>query len=104
MYAIIEDGGRQYKVEPGQTIEVDIRTLDEGQEILQFERVLMVGEGAEAKIGRPLVPGARVLGRIEGRLKAPKLDVIKFRRRKGYRVKRGHRQQFLRVTITEIQA
>jgi large subunit ribosomal protein L21 len=104
MYAIIEDSGRQFKVQPGDTIEVEIRDLAADQQTIQFDRVLMLGDGAGSRVGTPLVAGAAVLGRIDGPVKGPKLDVIKFRRRKGYRVKTGHRQRYLRVTITEIKA
>jgi large subunit ribosomal protein L21 len=103
MYAIIEDSGRQYKVQQGDAIEVDLRDLEEGQQTIEFDRVLMVGGTDEPKVGTPVVEGAKVVGQLAGEVKGPKLDVIKFRRRKGYRVKIGHRQRYLRVTISDIQ-
>jgi large subunit ribosomal protein L21 len=102
VYAIIEDGGRQYKVAPGDKIYVDIRDLPEGQETIEFDRVLALGEGAEARIGQPLVAGAKVIARLEGEIKGEKLHIMKYRRRKNYRRVTGHRQKHLQVTISEI--
>mgnify|MGYP002624596785 CR=1 FL=1 len=82
MYAIFEDGGRQYKVSAGDKVYVDLRDLNEGQDTIEFDRILMLGEGAESKIGQ-------VVG-------------VDFRRRKNVRVKYGHRQRHLEVTIAEI--
>ena len=103
MYAIIEDSGRQYKVQQGDAIEVDLRPVEQGQQTIEFDRVLMVGGTDKPKVGTPVVEGAKVVGQLAGEVKGPKLDVIKFRRRKGYRVKIGHRQRYLRVTISDIQ-
>lgn len=102
MYAIFEDGGRQYKVSAGDKVYVDRRDLPEGQNTIEFEQVLAVGDGAEAKIGQPFVEGAKVVAQVQGEIKGQKIDVIKFRRRKGYRRKIGHRQKHLEVTIREI--
>jgi len=102
MYAIIEDGGRQYRVGVGDTVEVDLRNLAEGQDTIEFRQVLMVGQGAEVKVGQPFVPGASVVAKVDARVKDPKLVVEKFKRRKGYHVRKGHRQRYLRVTITEV--
>jgi len=103
MYAIIEDSGRQYKVQQGDAIEVDLRPVEQGQQTIEFDRVLMVGGTEQPKVGTPVLEGAKVVGQLAGEVKGPKLDVIKFRRRKGYRVKIGHRQRYLRVTISDIQ-
>ncbi len=104
MYAIIEDGSRQYRVGVGDTIEVDLRDLAEGQDTIEFDKVLLIGEGADVKIGQPFVSGASVTAKLEAEVKDPKLVVEKFRRRKGYHVKTGHRQRHLRVTITDVKA
>jgi large subunit ribosomal protein L21 len=104
VYAIIEDGGRQYKVAPGDKIFVDIRDLPIGQETIEFDRVLAVGEGADTRIGQPLVAGAKVVGRLQGQVKGEKLYIMKFRRRKNYRRTTGHRQKHLQVTISDIVA
>lgn len=102
MYAIFEDGGRQYKVAQGDKVYVDLRELPEGQQTIEFDRVLLLGEGENARIGQPLVSGAKVVAKLHGEVKGPKLVGGKFRRRKNYRRKFGHRQKHLAVTISEI--
>ncbi len=102
MYAIFEDGGRQYKVSTGDRISVDLRDLPEGQDTLEFNRVLLLGDGPDARIGQPLVEGAKVVGKVEAEVKGPKLISFKMRRRKNYRRKIGHRQRHLQVTISDI--
>jgi large subunit ribosomal protein L21 len=102
VYAIIEDGGRQYKVSSGDKLYVDLRAIPEGQDTIEFTQVLAVGEGAKAKIGQPLVEGAKVLAKVVGEVKGDKLRTYKFRRRKNYRRKLGHRQQYLQVTVSDI--
>jgi large subunit ribosomal protein L21 len=104
VYAIFEDGGRQYKVNRGDKIYVALRDLSEGQETLEFNQVLMVGEGAGARIGQPLVEGAKVVAKLQGEVKDPKVISFKMRRRKNYRRKVGHRQRNLQVTISDIVA
>jgi large subunit ribosomal protein L21 len=104
MYAIIEDSGTQTRVEPGQTIKLDARALDDDAVSLTLDRVLMIGgEDGEAVIGTPHIEGAAVEADIllEGR--DEKIDVVKFKRRKGYRRQRGHRQSFIQVRITDIR-
>jgi large subunit ribosomal protein L21 len=104
VYAIIEDSGTQIKVTAGDTVELDIREHDEGDSIV-FDRVLAMGsdtEGDDARIGTPYVDGATVTGEIIEAFKGEKIHVIKYKRRKGYRRKTGHRQQLLKVKITSI--
>ena len=102
MYAIFEDGGRQYKVSTGDKLYVDIRDLAEGQDTIEFDQVLALGEGEDARIGQPFVEGAKVVARIDGEIKGKKLDVIKFHRRKNYRRKMGHRQKHLQIMVSDI--
>ncbi len=104
MYAIFEDGGRQYRVTEGDLLLVDItdRASDDGT--LVFDQVLMIGDGPDARIGTPFVNGARVTARVVERLRMPKVVGIKFKRRKGYMKKFGHRQQMLKVRIDKIEA
>lgn len=102
MYAIIEDGGKQYKVSEGDALLIERRDLEEGQTELTFDKILMVGEGDDAKIGTPWVDGASVTARVTEELKTPKVVGVKFKRRKGYMKKFGHRQQVLRVAIEKI--
>jgi large subunit ribosomal protein L21 len=99
VFAIIKDSGRQYKVNQGDKILVDLKGLSEGSEIL-FDKVLMVDE----KVGTPLVEGAKVLGVVKGEVKGEKIHVHKFKRRKKYRRHIGHRQAFTQVEITSIEA
>ncbi len=103
MYAIFEDGSRQYKVSPGDVIDVDLRPLGEGQQQIEFDRVLMIS-GDEHKVGAPIVDGAKVVARLGGEVKGEKIYIHKLRRRKGYRRKTGHRQKHLRVTIEQVVA
>ncbi len=104
MYAIFEDGGKQYKVSSGDMLLVERREVPDGASTLTFDKVLLVGEGAAAKIGRPHVAGASVTATVADEdLKMPKVVGIKFSRRKGYRKKWGHRQHMMRVRIDSIQ-
>ncbi|MBN2446465.1 MAG: 50S ribosomal protein L21 [Phycisphaerae bacterium] len=102
MYAIFEDGGKQYKVSQGDALLIETRELTGDQKEITFDQVLMVGEGADAKIGTPWVEGATVKAKIVRELKTPKVVGFKFRRRKGLRTKWGHRQQMIRVEISDI--
>lgn len=104
MYAIVEDGGKQYRVEKGDKLYIETRELAEGAKSISFDRVLMVGNGADSKIGTPIVEGAKVTATLVAEEKGPKLDIVKFRRRKGYKLKKGHRQNYLHVSIDEISA
>ena len=102
MYAIIEDQGRQYTVRTGDVIRIDRRDANE-REQLTFDRVLMVRDEAEARVGTPTVAGAKVTATVMGEIKAAKIVVRKFKRRKGYRRKQGHRQKYTQVRIDSIE-
>lgn len=102
MYAIFEDGGRQYRVQEGDTIRVDLKDLAEEQKQVEFNQVLMLGEGDEAKIGQPYIAGAKVVAEINKEVKGEKVFGVVFRRRKRVSVKHGHRQRHLDVTIKQI--
>ena len=104
MYAIFEDGGKQYKVTTGDKLLIELRDLPEGQAEITFDKVLMLGEGPEARIGTPWVQGASVTAKIVEELKTPKVRGVKFRRRKGYVKHWGHRQNMLKVEIGTINA
>lgn len=105
MYAIISDGGFQYRVTEGNVVDVQIRDLPEGAKTIAFDRVLMVGDlGDGPKIGTPAVAGAKVRASIVSEFKADKLIIRKFSRRKGYALKKGHRQKLLKVKIDKIEA
>jgi large subunit ribosomal protein L21 len=102
VYAIFEDGGKQYKVSEGDTLLIERRDLEEGQTEITFNKVLMVGEGKEAHIGTPWVKGASVTAKVTEELKTPKVVGVKLKRRKGYMRKFGHRQRMLKVAIDKI--
>ncbi len=103
MNAIIEHGAHQYQVTEGQILDLQLEELDDGQESIEFDRVLLLGEGSDCKVGQPYVEGAKVTATITGEIKGDKITIYKMRRRKGYRRKQGHRQRHLRVTIAKIE-
>ncbi len=102
MYAIIVEDGRQYRVEEGQELIVNLRDAEVGSS-LTFGRVLAVSGQNGLTLGKPLVDGASVTAEVLGDVAGPKLVVQKFRRRKNYRRRTGHRQHFTRVRIGKIQ-
>jgi len=102
MYAIVETGGKQYRVTAGQVLRVEKVPGNKGQEVV-FEKVLFISNGKETKIGKPYVEGAIVKGTIIKQGKAKKVIVFRFKRRKRYHKKRGHRQYFTAVKIDEIK-
>lgn len=101
--AIVRTGGKQYRIETGVTVRVEKLAGEVGSKI-ELADVLLVGRGADAKVGTPNVAGATVTGTITAQAKHPKVIVYKFRRRKNYRRKRGHRQQYTEIKIENIQA
>ena len=104
MYAIIQSRGHQFKVSPGEVVEIDGRPGDTGAEFA-FDEVLLVSKDAgDIVAGAPFVAGARVVGVVEGEARGPKVRVFKKKRRKGFRKTRGHKSIFTRVRVTEIQA
>jgi large subunit ribosomal protein L21 len=102
MYAIIETGGKQYRVEKGMKLEVE-KLPGEPGETHVFDRVLLVGEDGKTRIGTPVVKGAKVSARILEHAKAGKVVVFKMKRRKKSRTRRGHRQLQTSVEITDIK-
>jgi large subunit ribosomal protein L21 len=103
MYAVIKAKGKQYRVEPGATVRIDKIDGDAGAK-LQFDEVLLVADGEDVTVGTPHVAGATVAAEIVGHVKGPKLVVFKFRRRKAYRKRTGHRQDYTTLKITGITA
>lgn len=101
MYAIIVDGGRQYRVQPGMEVDVDYRDIPQGESI-RFEKVLAVSGDDGMKLGTPVVDGASVTASVLGPKQEKKIYVQKFRRRKNSRRRTGHRQLMTRVRIEEI--
>ena len=101
MYAIIDEGGRQHRVTAGDTIRID-REVPEGETNVTFDRVLLVGGAGDARIGTPILAGATVTAEVLGEARGPKIDIFKYKRRKGYRRRQGHRQTYTAVKITAI--
>lgn len=102
MYAVIEDSGGQMKVTEGDVLEIDLRTLGDKDKSVTFDRVLMIG-GDSPSIGTPYVAGASVTADIiDPDKKGEKIDVIKYKRRKGYKLKQGHRQRHMIVKVSKI--
>ena len=102
MYAIIEAGGKQYRVSEGDLIDVERRSGEVGQAV-DFQEVLLVGDQETIHVGKPVLAGARVVGTIAEQGKEAKIIVFKMKRRKKYRKKQGHRQLFTRVRIDQIE-
>jgi large subunit ribosomal protein L21 len=100
-YAIVEDGGKQYKAILGETIEVDKYPLEIGEEI-DLEHVLLVSDGEKVLVGAPLVKGAKVQATVVAQVKGPKVTVFRYKAKERIRTKTGHRQQYTRVRIDAI--
>ena len=103
MYAILETGGKQYKVSEGDVIYVEKLGVEDGTSVT-FDKVLAVGEGADLKVGAPYVEGATVAGTVDKTGKQKKVIVYKMKPKKGYSRKQGHRQPYTKVTISAINA
>ena len=101
MYAVIESGGKQHRVVEGEVLKLDLIELAPGASI-SFDKILMVGAGADVKIGAPYVANSKVTAEVLSHGRADKIRIIKFRRRKHYRKQQGHRQWFTEVKITGI--
>ena len=105
MYAVIETGGKQYRVSKGDVIEVERAPLSgKTKKAIQFDRVLLVSGDKGVRVGDPVIGGAKVTGKLLAEVRAPKILVFKKKRRKGYKRLRGHRQEMLRVQIQKIEA
>ncbi len=102
MYAIVETGGKQYRVEEGETLLVERLNVPAG-ETVTLDRVLLVVDGETVRVGTPQVPGAQVVARVLGETKGPKIRVFKYRPKKNYRRRRGHRQIYTALQIEKIE-
>ena len=100
-YAVIETGGKQYRVEEGTTLEVERLPAEEGKKV-EFDQVLALHSGSELTIGTPLVAGAKVTGEVVDHHRGDKVIAFKKKRRKGYKRKVGHRQELTQVTISSL--
>jgi large subunit ribosomal protein L21 len=103
MFAVFEDGGRQYRVQKGDTLDLDFRLTAKNGDSLSFDRVLAAGTDSVNAIGRPVLAGATVQAEVvDAEATGPKLEIGKFRRRKSYSRHAGHRQRYTAVRITNI--
>jgi large subunit ribosomal protein L21 len=103
MYAVIKTGGKQYKVRPGDVLKIEKLTAEAGENV-DFDEVLLVGDDDKIEIGTPIVSGGKVSAMVRLQARAPKVKIIKFRRRKHYRKQMGHRQYYTEVQVTQIAA
>lgn len=103
MYAVVETGGKQYRVAAGDTLEIERLKVDAGQPVT-FERVLLLHQEDQVTVGTPTVPQATVVADVVEHIRGPKLIAFKMKRRKGYHRKVGHRQELTVVKIKEIKA
>jgi large subunit ribosomal protein L21 len=103
MYAVIKTGGKQYKVATGEKIKIEQIAADVGQEIV-IDQVLAVGDGADLKVGTPLVEGASVKATVLAQGRHAKVRIFKMRRRKHYQKRQGHRQNFTEIQISAVDA
>ncbi|MCP5158390.1 MAG: 50S ribosomal protein L21 [Gammaproteobacteria bacterium] len=101
MYAVIKTGGKQYRVAEGQTLKVEKLEVGEGASV-EFDTVLMLADGDQIQVGAPYVEGARVTATVEAQGRGPKIRIIKFRRRKHYFKRQGHRQSYTELRIDGI--
>jgi large subunit ribosomal protein L21 len=101
MYAVVKAGGKQLRVEPGDVVDIEQIEGEAGAPV-ELAEVLLIG-GDELRVGRPLVEGARVRATIQGEASGPKLRIFKYKRRKRYRLHKGHRQHYTRIRIDAIE-
>ncbi len=101
MYAVVRSGGKQVRVTPGAAVRVE-KLPGEVGDAIDLDQVLLVGGEGETRIGQPLVEGARVRGTITDQGRGPKITVFKMKRRKGYRRKAGHRQDYTEIRVESI--
>jgi len=103
MYAVIVSGGKQYRVQEGESLKLEKLQAEAGSNV-EFDRVLLVGNGDDIKIGEPVVDGAKVTAEVVQHGRGKKVEIIKFKRRKHHMKRQGHRQWFTEVKITGISA
>ena len=101
MYAVIESGGKQHRVQEGETLKLEKIEVAPGGTV-EFGKVMMIGAGADVRIGQPLIAGAKVTAEVVQQGRHPKIHIIKFKRRKHHMKRTGHRQWFTEVKITGI--
>ncbi|QVL51067.1 MAG: 50S ribosomal protein L21 [Thiocapsa sp.] len=103
MYAVIQTGGKQYRVSEGDTVKVEKIVAEQGA-VVDFDQVLLVADGDDIKVGKPYVEGGKVSATVESHGRGKKVMIVKFRRRKHHLKRQGHRQSFTALKITAISA
>lgn len=103
MYAVIQTGGKQYRVSEGDTLRIEKLVAEEGATV-EIDKVLMVADGDNVRVGQPFIAGGKVTATVKSQGRAKKVHIIKFRRRKHHMKHQGHRQWFTELTITGISA
>jgi large subunit ribosomal protein L21 len=101
MFAVINTGGKQYRVSEGTVLRIEKLTADAGSTV-EFDQVLLVGQGDQVKVGKPFLGGAKVTATVQSHGKGDKVSIVKFRRRKHYLRMKGHRQPFTEIKVTGI--
>ena len=102
MYAVVRTGGKQVRMSPGSSVRVETLPGSVGDAV-ELDQVLLVGGEGETRVGTPLVDGAKVVGTITSQGRGPKITIFKMKRRKGYRRKQGHRQNFTEIRVDKIE-
>ena len=103
MYAVIQTGGKQYRLSAGDTVRVETLDAEEGASV-EFDNILMVADGDDIKLGTPYIEGGKVVAKVKAHGRHKKIEIIKFNRRKHYDKRTGHRQNYTELEITDIQA
>ena len=103
MYAVIATGGKQYRVEKGGVLRIEKLAAELGDTV-EFNEVLLIADGDNVRLGKPLLSGGKVLATVEKHAKGDKVVIVKFRRRKHYLRQKTHRQQYTQVRVTDISA
>jgi large subunit ribosomal protein L21 len=101
MYAVFKTGGKQYRASQGDRLRVEKLDAEVGDSV-EFDQILLVGEGSDVQVGAPLVEGGKVEAKVTAQGRGKKVEVIKFKRRKNYKRQQGHRQHYTEVEITSI--
>jgi len=101
MFAVIATGGKQYRVQEGSVLKIEKLTAEAGASV-EFDQVLLVGEGASVKLGSPFITGGKVVATVQSHGKGDKVRIVKFRRRKHYKREKTHRQPYTEIKVTSI--
>jgi large subunit ribosomal protein L21 len=101
MFAVIATGGKQYRVQEGSVLRIQKLTAEQGAKV-EFDQVLLVGKGADVKLGAPFVSGGKVTATVQSHGKGDKVRIVKFRRRKHYKREKTHRQEYTEIKVTGI--